>query len=85
MRLFKKKKEDDAICPQHTYSMTILFNNDRSLPYTFTNVKAATSDAAVEKMKRYVATNGYFGSMSADAVIEKLSAIDVVEKKNTER
>ena len=85
MRLFKKKKEDDAICPHNTYSMTILFNNDRSLPYSFTNVKAATSDAAVEKMKRYVATNGYFGTMSQESVLENLSAIDVVETKNTGR
>lgn len=86
MRLFKKKiEEDDAIRPRNTYGMTILFNEDPTQSYKFSNVRAATSDAAVEKMKRYVATNGYFGTMSKEAVIEKLSAIDVTETKNTER
>ena len=86
MRLFKKKNEEDnAIKPQNTYGMTILFNEEPSLSYKFSNVRAATSDAAVEKMKRYVATHGYFGAMHEEDVIKRLSAIDVVEIKSTGR
>ena len=77
MRLFKKKEEDEI--QLHTYEMTIVFNNDLARSYKFTNVKAAAPEEAVNKMKHYVATNGYFGNMTKEAVIAKLSVIDIKE------
>ena len=76
MRLFKKKEDE---CQLHTYEMTIVFNNDLVQSYKFTNVKAVTPDEAVGKMKNYVATNGYFGNMTKEAVMAKLSVIDIKE------
>lgn len=72
-----KKKED--VIQLHTYAMIIVFNNDQAQSYKFTNVKAATPDAAIDKMKNYVATHGYFGSMDKDAVIAKLSVVEIHE------
>lgn len=76
MRKFKPKEE---IGPEHKYSMTILFKNDHSLPYNFTQVQAKSAEAAVEKAKTYIAKNGYFGSMSSDDVMCHLSAINVCQ------
>lgn len=75
----RKNRQEDDVMEQHTYAITILFNNDQTHCYKFTNVPAATSEEAIDKMKRYVAVNGHFGSMSADEVFNKLSATDVQE------
>lgn len=78
--MFKRRREANPIVGKRkNYSMTIVFNNDHSQQYRFTNVPAGSSDEAVDKMKSYVAKNGWFGNMKHDAIVAKLSAVDIRE------
>ena len=75
--MIQRKKEGNNIRSFNSYELTLVFNNDRSQQYRFTNVPAATQEAAIDKMKKYVARNGWFGNMKTEDIIAKLTAIDV--------
>ena len=76
---FKKKDNPITETQIKKYDVTIIFGSEHDLQYKFTNVIAENADDAVNQMKQYVAQNGFFGTMTHEEIISKLSAIEVKE------
>ena len=73
------KKRSKFIVANKKYSLEIVYKDDLTQPYIFTDVPAANSEEAVQKMKEFVSKNGWFGNMTPEEVLPHLSARNVQE------
>lgn len=67
------------------YKVVIIRDGETSMPYTISNIDAASENEAINVAKSFVVQNGYWAGVPVNKRMQKLSVLSVKYESNLDR